>query len=226
MNSFVYYQLYIFLAAIYGGVVIAFLYDVYKVLRSYFKVHRNIRIVQDVLFWLSISIVAIYVLLYSSNGDLKAGSIVGFFIGAILYKILLSKYITILAHKIISLFRGMLIKMVSGIKKIYSKIICLLLLPIKVLLKIFTPIIKKASKKSKRIKSKVNTKILVPSKNKKTKIKNSVLSKYKKHKIAQIKKRKKIEKNKLSTQKPPIKKSNSKKITKKKHKKEEDTSQI
>lgn len=191
MNSFVYYQTYIFLAAIYGGVIIALLYDTYKVLRTYFNVHKYIRVMQDILFWLCISVVAISVLLYSNNGDLKAGSIVGFFIGAVLYKLLIGKYVIRYINWLINIVLRLISTFVRGLKRLYYWIIKMLLLPIRYTYNLLKPIGKFAKKNTNTIKAGINKKVYTPTKKKASKIKYKVSSdyeKYKKEKIAQKKK--------------------------------------
>lgn len=196
MNSFVYYQTYIFLAAIYGGVVIAFLYDIYIALRKHFRVHRYIKLMQDILFWLCISVVAISVLLYSSNGDLKAGSIVGFFIGAILYKVLLSKYISRIIDSVIDALIRFLKMFARTIKRLYYRIINILLLPLRLIIKVMRPLLIGFKQKTNYVTGKLYTPV-----RRKTSSVQKYISKeytlYKKKNIAKKKKALKVKQDKL-----------------------------
>lgn len=71
MSTFVYYQAYVFLATFYGGIIIGFIYDLYKIYRSLLKPRKIIAVLQDLFFWCVVTIIALAVLLYSNNGELR-----------------------------------------------------------------------------------------------------------------------------------------------------------
>ncbi len=91
MNMYsVYHETYILLATIYGGILIGFIYDLYKVFRGVFKPKKLATNIQDVLFWSIITIVSFYVLIFSNKGDLRFYNFLGFIIGVLVYYYLLS----------------------------------------------------------------------------------------------------------------------------------------
>lgn len=83
-------ETYILLATIYGGILIAFIYDLYKIFRKIFHPKKIATFIQDFLFWLIISVVAFYVLIMSNQGALRFYNFLGFLIGAFAYTWLLS----------------------------------------------------------------------------------------------------------------------------------------
>lgn len=131
MYTFVYYQLYAFLATFYGGIVIGFMYDIYKIYRSMLNLKKYITAIQDILFWVAISIVAISVLIYSNDGNVRGYSILGFILGALVYNILLSKIVV----KTIEVFLDAIKKVLYGIymrlRKIFNSIYNIIAYPFK-----------------------------------------------------------------------------------------------
>jgi len=107
MSTFIYYQLYVFLATLYGGILIGIIYDMYKVFRFYLKPRKITAVIQDLFFWTTITAVAILVLLYSNDGKLRGYTILGFMMGTLLHNIFLSR-----------LFTRMLIDILISIKKV------------------------------------------------------------------------------------------------------------
>ncbi|WP_034328166.1 spore cortex biosynthesis protein YabQ [Alkaliphilus transvaalensis] len=89
----VYHETYILLATIYGGILIGFIYDLYKVFRGIFNPKKLATNLQDIFFWTIITIVAFYVLIFSNKGDLRFYNFLGFVIGVGIYYYLLSKKI-------------------------------------------------------------------------------------------------------------------------------------
>ncbi|AKL93635.1 spore cortex biosynthesis protein [Clostridium aceticum] len=83
-------ETYILLATIYGGILIGFIYDLYKIFRRIFHPKKIATLIQDFLFWLIIAIVAFYVLIISNQGALRFYNFLGFLIGAATYTFLLS----------------------------------------------------------------------------------------------------------------------------------------
>ncbi len=90
MSNFIYYQFYVFLATFYGGIIIALIYDFYKVFRRIMKPGKVATIIQDLLFWIVVTAVAISVLLYSNEGSLRGYTVLGFLIGVWVYNMILS----------------------------------------------------------------------------------------------------------------------------------------
>lgn len=94
MNMYsVYHEAYILLATIYGGLLIGFIYDLYKVFRQLFNPKKIATHIQDIFFWTIISVVAFYVLIISNQGDLRFYNFLGFMIGVFVYHYLLSRKI-------------------------------------------------------------------------------------------------------------------------------------
>jgi len=86
-------EAYILLATIYGGILIGFIYDLYKAVREIFHPKKFATNLQDIIFWTIISVVAFYILIFSNQGDLRFYNFLGFMLGVLVYQYLLSKWI-------------------------------------------------------------------------------------------------------------------------------------
>lgn len=78
-------QTYIFLTSIYGGLLIGFVYDLYKIFRYFLKPKKIATFIEDALFWLIVTIVVFFILIKSTWGELRGYIFVGLFIGVLLY---------------------------------------------------------------------------------------------------------------------------------------------
>ncbi len=93
MDSFVQNQAYIFFATLYGGIVMGFIYDLYRIFRYYLKPKKVATFIEDFIFWIIISVIFVTVILYTNWGEIRGYIFLGFFIGAFLYSRFLSKII-------------------------------------------------------------------------------------------------------------------------------------
>lgn len=100
MSNFIYYQFYVFLATLYGGAIIALIYDFYKVFRTIMKPSKIATIIQDLVFWIIVTIIAISVLLYSDEGKLRGYTALGFLIGVCVYNMVLSDLVVMTLLKV------------------------------------------------------------------------------------------------------------------------------
>ncbi len=116
-------QVYVFLATMYGGILIGFIYDLYRIFRLIFKPKKIATFIQDLVFWIFISGVAVAVLLLSNSGELRFYTFLGFVMGSILYNQLLSR---IMINTIVYLL--------CLLKKIMISLIKRLVYPIKVMI--------------------------------------------------------------------------------------------
>lgn len=93
MSTFVFQQLFEFMVLLYGGIVAAFVYDLLKLYQKKFKPKSFIMMFQDVLYWIMTTSMVIYLLYYSSFGQIKSYMAVAFIAGCSIYRWILSKMI-------------------------------------------------------------------------------------------------------------------------------------
>lgn len=86
-------QAYAFILSVAGGMVIALVYDAFRVFRKAVKTGRIVTNVQDLLYWLIVSVIMFLTLFFSNDGELRAYLFVGAFLGVVLYTLLFSKIV-------------------------------------------------------------------------------------------------------------------------------------
>ncbi|ADD03349.1 spore cortex biosynthesis protein YabQ [Thermoanaerobacter mathranii subsp. mathranii str. A3] len=87
-------QIYAFLVTVYGGFVLGFIYDIFKVTRQVFRLRKTFSNIADIIFWLFGTITMLYFMYISNYVEIRFYSFLGFAIGIILYYVLLSYFIT------------------------------------------------------------------------------------------------------------------------------------
>lgn len=86
-------QAYIFLCSIIGGVAIALVYDIFRILRKAVKTGVIVTYIEDLLFWILVAVVMFATVYYSNEGELRSYIFLGTFLGVLLYALLFSKAI-------------------------------------------------------------------------------------------------------------------------------------
>jgi spore cortex biosynthesis protein YabQ len=107
------------------GFFIGFVYDLFRILRKTIK-HPNIIIqIEDIIYWIFVSLIMFYILLSRNYGEVRAFSIIGAFLGMLIYFLTLSQ-----------LFLPITVKVIDFTKKIIVFVIKIVLLPIKFVVKL------------------------------------------------------------------------------------------
>ncbi len=86
-------QAYAFLLSVVGGMVIALVYDAFRIFRKAVKTGRAVTSVQDLLYWMIVSVIMFLTIFYSNDGELRAYLFLGAFLGVVLYTLLFSRII-------------------------------------------------------------------------------------------------------------------------------------
>lgn len=151
MENAIHSQGYIFLATLYGGIIIGFIYDLYRIFRYFFKPKKVATFFEDLMFWIIIALIALFVLIFSSWGELRGYEFLGFLSGAILYNKLLSKIVITI-----------LVKVVKIIIRTLKYLLDVILYPFKVLANILYAPYKKSYRKVRGGYSKLKRKAKLP----------------------------------------------------------------
>lgn len=86
-------QAYVFLATVYAGFIIGFIYDCYRMVRKITKPGIWMTGIMDLLFWIVMGTLSFLVIFYVNDGEVRIYTIAGFAIGWALYALTLSSYI-------------------------------------------------------------------------------------------------------------------------------------
>lgn len=136
MGSSVESQAYVFLATLYGGILIGFIYDIYRIFRYFFRPKKVATFIEDLIFWIIVSITALLILIFSNWGEVRGYVFLGFISGALLYHKLLSKPVIMI-----------LVYISRFLLSVFKKVLGLILYPFRLLGKIiYSPYSKAKSK--------------------------------------------------------------------------------
>jgi len=86
-------QAYVFLCSVAGGIVIAFIYDIFRIKRKAVRTRSLMIQFEDLLFWIIVAVVMFAVVYYSNEGEIRGYIFIGTIIGVILYALLFSRII-------------------------------------------------------------------------------------------------------------------------------------
>ena len=117
---------YILLATIYGGILIGFMYDLYRIFRGLFRPKKLATMIQDLIFWCIISIVAFYVLIFSNQGAIRFYNFLGFILGSVFYQGLLSKLVIKSLVFILKMIKKFIYDVYQIIKYPFNVTLCLI----------------------------------------------------------------------------------------------------
>lgn len=135
MDNSVKVQAYIFFTVFYGGLIVGFIYDIYRGLRSYLNPTRIATFIEDLVFWIIITLIVFFILIKSNWGELRGYIFIGLFLGIYLYLKTLSK-----------LVYPILLKLLRLIYLILSKLFMIMFWPFNMIRKMLSPIFKKIKK--------------------------------------------------------------------------------
>ena len=152
----------LFLIAIAAGFFVAFVYDIFRILRKTIK-HKNIFVqIEDTVYWLMASFVMFFIMLNKNQGEIRLFSIVGCAIGMSLYFCTVSPIIIKASVTVLQFF-----------KKVFLVTLHIIWSPIRIVLRILAVpmgVVSKSVKKAqavfksqlriKRIKIKNNWRII------------------------------------------------------------------
>lgn len=131
----------IFLIYISTGILICMFYDIFRALRKAFKTKNIFIYLEDLIFWTVVGTVLIIEILHFNSGELRFYIFLGIVIGCLIYLLTISKFI---------------LKILTNIFKTIKKIIWIIINPIihfyKLIVSLFTKIIKKIEYKKQKIK--------------------------------------------------------------------------
>jgi len=86
-------QVIVFLTTAISGMVIALVYDLFRIFRKTVRTGSLVTFVQDILYWLIASVIMFVTIYYSNDGELRGFLFLGAFLGVIIYALLFSKVI-------------------------------------------------------------------------------------------------------------------------------------
>ena len=86
-------QAYLFMIFTINGILIGFLFDIFRILRKSFKTNDIITYIEDITFWILTGIIILFTMCKFCDGELRGFTIIGVLMGVILYMLTISTYI-------------------------------------------------------------------------------------------------------------------------------------
>ena len=111
-------QLYNFFVFIILGLIISFIFDIFRILRKKFKTNNFITYIEDILFWLISGFLIITAIFKFNDGELRAYLFVGILLGIVIYIMLFTKLVNSILLKILTPVKILLDFFTSLFKKI------------------------------------------------------------------------------------------------------------
>lgn len=120
-------QAYLFLGALLIGFVLGFTYDLLRVFRKIVPHPKFVVHIEDLLFWITVTIAMFYFMLSKNYGEVRGFSIIAALIGMLVYFLTVSK-----------LFMKVSMAIYEFIKKTLIKIFYIILIPLKFIITILS----------------------------------------------------------------------------------------
>ena len=110
-------QTYVFLSCILVGIILAIIFDVFRILRRKGNTPNYIVYIQDVLYWIIVTIIIVMSAFIINDGELRGYMFIGYIIGAVIYIVTFSTYILKFVGKILDFLEEIFDKMYRRIQK-------------------------------------------------------------------------------------------------------------
>ncbi len=112
-------QLYNFCIFIVLGIIISFIFDIFRILRKKFKTNNFFTYIEDISFWLISGSLIISAIFKFNEGELRAYLFIGILIGIIMYILLFTKFINNIFLKLLTPVKKILDLFLALFKKIW-----------------------------------------------------------------------------------------------------------
>ena len=113
-------QVYNFFIFIVLGIIIAFVFDIFRILRKAFKTSNVITYIEDILFWIIAGFLIMISIFRFNNGELRFYLFIGLSIGILIYILLLTKLVNNVLLKTINANKKSIIYFFINIKKNFT----------------------------------------------------------------------------------------------------------
>jgi spore cortex biosynthesis protein YabQ len=117
-------QIHVFLYSVAGGILIAFIYDIFRLKRRAVKTAAVFIYLEDIAFWMVVAVIMLAVLYYGNEGEIRGYIFLAVIFGVFIYLLLLSKIVMNVFMFILKI-----------IYRIFSFVINIMVWPIRVILR-------------------------------------------------------------------------------------------
>lgn len=86
-------QAYVFLCTVAGGMAIALVYDIFRIVRKAVRTGSLLTYLEDLVYWVLAAAIMLVTIYYSNEGEIRGFLFIGTIIGVVLYSSLFSKFV-------------------------------------------------------------------------------------------------------------------------------------
>lgn len=86
-------QAYVFLCTVAGGMAIALVYDIFRIIRKAVRTGGLITYAEDLVYWVLAAAIMLVTIYYSNEGEIRGFLFIGTIIGVVLYSSIFSKFV-------------------------------------------------------------------------------------------------------------------------------------
>lgn len=141
-------QMFLFTVAL--GFVSGFVFDLFRIFRKTLKHPDFLTHLEDLVYWLLIIVFVFYFMLNENSGEIRVFSIIGMFLGMILYFCTLSLVVFNISVAVINFFKKVLATALKIILFPVRLLLKAIMFPVGVLKRILSPIVKRAKNRTKK----------------------------------------------------------------------------
>lgn len=116
-------QLKTFLIFIVVGIIISFIFDIFRILRKTYKFTNIMIYIQDILFWLLTGIIILHSIFTYNSGELRIYLFFSIFIGIVLYTCSISTHIIDIGTIILKIINKLIIILFKPFKFLQDKLV-------------------------------------------------------------------------------------------------------
>lgn len=116
-------QTQVFIIFVIVGIIISFLFDIFRILRKVYKFSNMLIYMQDILFWLLTGIIILQAIFKFNSGDIRIFLFLGIFVGVFNYISLFSIYVIKIGSFILKLINTLIRKLINVFKVPICKIL-------------------------------------------------------------------------------------------------------
>lgn len=114
-------QTYVFLWSLFVGVILAVIFDFFRILRRKGNTKNYIVYIQDIIYWIIVTFIIIMSAFITNDGELRGYMFIGYILGAIVYIVTLSRYILKIVNNLLDVIENIFNKIKQVIHKIMEK---------------------------------------------------------------------------------------------------------
>lgn len=148
-------QVVIFFYCIFGGILIGFLFDIFRLSRRIIQTSDLITYIEDIVFWLLVGVVVLATVFQFNQGQLRGFVFLGMFLGLIFYFMLFSSLLMRFICYIISLLEKITRYVIKIMKKPIKIMVKMIVVPAKLIWSFLKNIIQRLNTSIKKLLSNI-----------------------------------------------------------------------